>query len=172
MAYSFCPECGDLLSLRVLHGEERMACRKCRFVLYENSRPCVGVLALSEGGVLLVKRAIEPFKGYWDIPGGFLEAGEHPVDGAVREMREETGLEIRPVEILGLYMDVYGPEQLPTLNICYLAEVSGGEARASSDASDLAWFPLDELPDEIAFSWEKEALAVLKRRSESTARGG
>ena len=167
MAHNFCPECGGLLSLRVLHGAERMACRKCRFVLYENSKPCVGVLALSEGRVLLVKRAIEPFKGYWDIPGGFLEAGEHPADGAVREMREETGLEIEPVEILGIFMDVYGPEQLPTLNLCYLAKVSGGEPRASSDASDLAWFPVDKLPDEIAFSWEKEALALLKGRSGS-----
>ena len=69
------------------------------------------------------------------------------------------------VEILGLFMDTYGPEQLPTLNICYLAKVSGGEPRASSDASDLAWFRLDELPDEIAFSWEKEALALLASRS-------
>ena len=165
MAYSFCPECGGPLSPRALHGAQRMTCGRCGFVLYENSKPCVGVLALSAGRVLLVKRAIEPFKGWWDIPGGFLEAGEHPADGAVREMREETGLEVEPVEILGLFMDIYGSEQLPTLNICYLAKVSGGEPRASSDASDLAWFPLDELPDEIAFSWEKEALARLEGKS-------
>jgi ADP-ribose pyrophosphatase YjhB (NUDIX family) len=79
------------------------------------------VLAVKEGQLLLVRRAIEPYYGYWDIPGGFLEAGEHPEAGAIREMEEETGLVIEPVEILGLYMSTYGPAGEPTLNICYVA---------------------------------------------------
>jgi len=113
--------------------------------------------------VLLVKRAVEPFRGYWDIPGGFLESGEHPADGARREILEETGLLIEPTEVLGFFMDVYGPEDEPTLNICYLARVVGGEEKAGSDAAEMRWFPVDQLPKQIAFRWEREALDLLAR---------
>jgi len=126
--------------------------------------PSADIPALQGQEVLLVKRAVEPFKGYWDIPGGFLESGEHPADGARREVLEETGLVIEPTEVVGFYMDVYGPEDEPTLNICYLAKVVGGEERAGSDAEGMEWFPMDELPERIAFSWEREALDAVRRR--------
>ena len=116
--------------------------------------------------VLLVRRAVEPFRGYWDIPGGFLESGEHPAAGARREVREETGLEIEPTEVLGFFMDVYGPEQEPTLNICYLSRIIGGEEKAGSDAAETRWFLLDQLPEQLAFAWEREALDLLARSAE------
>lgn len=114
--------------------------------------------------VLLVKRAIEPAKGYWDIPGGFLESGEPPEIGAQRELLEETGLAIELTELLGFFMDVYGEEKEPVLNICYLARAVSGEARAGDDAAELAWFPLNKLPENIAFAWEKEALELMAKR--------
>ncbi len=166
MSHSFCPKCGAGLTVRSVHGEERKACPNCDFVLYENSKPCVGVLTLDGDRVLLVKRAVEPFKGYWDIPGGFLEPGEHPADGAVREMREETGLVVEPVELVGMFMDVYGPEELPTLNLCYSAKVVSGTPQAGSDAAGMDWFPVDGLPDRIAFNWERDALRLLGERIE------
>ena len=126
--------------------------------------PSADIPALQGQEVLLVKRAVEPFKGYWDIPGGFLESGEHPADGARREVLEETGLVIEPTEVVGFYMDVYGPEDEPTLNICYLARVVGGEEEAGSDAEGMEWFPLDALPERIAFRWEREALEAVRRR--------
>jgi len=64
--------------------------------------------------------------------------------------------------VVGIYMDVYGEEQEPTLNICYLATVIGGEERAGSDATETAWFPLDALPEQIAFTWEREALEAVR----------
>jgi ADP-ribose pyrophosphatase YjhB (NUDIX family) len=164
MIYRFCPMCGSHLVDRELEGIARQVCAECGFIRYRHSSPCVGVLVMNGGKVLLVKRATEPYKGYWDIPGGFLEAGEHPAAGSVREIEEETGLAIEPTEILGVYVDVYGPEQEPTLNICYLARILGGEARAGSDAEELHWFPIDALPREIAFAWEAEALATLRHR--------
>jgi len=164
MPYAFCPDCGGRLEDRVLDDHPRRVCRECGFILYENSKPCVGVLVVRDGKLLLVERAIEPFKGYWDVPGGFLEPGEHPEAGSIRELREETGLTVRPTELLGVWMDVYGERQEPTLNLCYLAEAVGGEAVAGSDASALHWFPLTDLPEQIAFAWEAEAIAVLKSR--------
>ncbi len=164
MTFTFCPNCGTRLTPRHIEGRHRPACPNCSFVHYNNPLPCVGVLALDEGRVLLIKRAVAPFKGYWDIPGGFLEADEHPYAGAQRELREETGLEIEPTELLGFFMDLYGPDEEPTLNICYLAEVLSGEPRPGSDAVALQWFPLDALPEKIAFNWERDALALLRER--------
>ena len=169
MTYSYCPRCGSRLTVRRVDKRERQTCSNCGFIFYKNSKPCVGVLALDEDRVLLVQRAIEPFKGYWDIPGGFLEAGEHPAAGAVREVGEETGLVIEPTEILGVFMDVYGAAREPTLNICYIARVVGGHPQAGSDAATMHWFPIDELPNDIAFDWAKDALDLLKERLENSA---
>ena len=164
MPYTFCPQCAARLTPRRLDGKDRLACPNCDFVFYNNSLPCVGVLALHEGKVLLVKRAVEPYKGYWDIPGGFLESLEHPEAGAEREFLEETGLRIHPTEILGFFMDTYGPDEEPTLNICYLAELAGGSGKPGSDAVELGWFPLDALPEDIAFNWERDAIHMLRDR--------
>ena len=77
----------------------------------------------------MLSRAEEPFKGRWDIPGGFLDEGEHPLDGIRRELREETGLEVEPVEFLGVWMDRYGGDSTAeaTLNLYWTARVIGGE---------------------------------------------
>ncbi len=164
MAYRFCPECGEQLEARKMDERCLQACPKCRFVHYNNPRPCVGVLVLRGRQVLLVQRAVEPFKGYWDIPGGFLNWDEHPAEAARREMLEETGLAVVPMEVLGFWTDRYGEEDYYTLNICYLAQAAGGEEKAGSDAVTLRWFPLDDLPEKIAFSWEREALELLRSR--------
>ncbi len=162
MKYSFCPKCGSRLNLRLVDSHEHLVCDACSFVFYQNSKPCVGALVIDQGKLLLVKRAEEPFKGYWDIPGGFLEAGEHPEAGVLREIYEETGLHIRPEKLLGIFMDIYETTGDPTLNIFYTAAVIGGEARAGSDAVDLHWFDLDALPERIAFKSAHEVLALLR----------
>jgi ADP-ribose pyrophosphatase YjhB (NUDIX family) len=159
--YTFCPHCGERLALRPIEGRELPACPACPFVFYNNSAPCVGVLVVDCDRVLLVKRAIEPAKGCWDVPGGFLESGEHPEAGAGRELREETGLEIELTALLGFFMAVYGEEAEPVLNICYLARATGGELGPGDDAAEAAWFALDAPPDDIAFTWVREALGML-----------
>jgi len=113
--------------------------------------------------VLLVRRAIEPFCGYWDIPGGFLEADEHPAAGVVREIEEETGLRIRLTALLGIYIDTYGAEGEYTLNIHYLAEAVNGEPCPASDVSELAWFAPHELPSDLAFRSDSQALEDWQR---------
>ena len=164
LPYTFCPQCGTRLETRSVDGRQRAACPACSFVDYQNAKPCVGVVVVDEGKVLLVERAIEPFKGYWDIPGGFLDSDEHPADAARREMLEETGLLIEPIEVLDCWMDAYGDEGFTTLNICYIARLAGGEPKAGSDATRIEWFPLDDLPEKIAFNWERAALEKLRDR--------
>ncbi len=144
-----CAACGERLTRRRVAGRLRPQCPRCGRVAYRNPKPCAGALVeRDDGAVLLVRRAVAPYRGWWDIPGGFLEADEHPERGAVRELREETGLRVRLVCLLGVYVD-RGPPA--TLNLYYLARATGGRARASDDAVALGWFHRGELPRRIAY---------------------
>jgi 8-oxo-dGTP diphosphatase len=127
-----------------------------------------------EGRVLLARRAVEPFRGKWDIPGGFLEEGEHPIDGLKRELREETGLEVEPLEWLGVWMDSYGGDSTAeaTLNFYWTARTLSGEARPADDVDDLRWFAPDELPepDDLAFVNVPLVLADWRARQQPATR--
>jgi ADP-ribose pyrophosphatase YjhB (NUDIX family) len=150
--WKYCPRCTSGLE----GDEDRRSCPQCGFVAYASSKPTASALCEDgEGRVLLARRAREPFLGRWDIPGGFLEEGEDPLDGMRRELREETGLEVEPLDYLGAWMDRYGGDSTAeaTLNMYWTARVLGGEPRAADDVSELGWFAADELPptDELAF---------------------
>lgn len=159
-AFTYCPYCRSELATRPMEGIERQVCPGCDAVFYRNSKPCAGALvADSRGRLLLTRRAIEPFKGKWDLPGGYLEEGEHPEAGAIRELREETGLEVRITGFGGIYMDTYGAGGVSTLNIFYEAEIVSGEATSDGDVSELGWFAPEELPFDH-FSFENGRLAI------------
>jgi 8-oxo-dGTP diphosphatase len=95
------------------------------------------------------------------VPGGFLEPSEDPAEGARREVREETGLDVGVGEPFALLIDEYGSGGDFTLNVYYLAEIVGGEPRPADDVASLRWFPLDALPDRIAFTHCRELLRRL-----------
>lgn len=162
--YQHCPRCrADLETRRIPapDGPERRVCAVCGFIYWNNSRPTAGGVIEDESGrVLLARRAIAPSLGLWDLPGGFLEPGEHPEDGARRELLEETGLEVELIGLLGFYMDQYGDDPHErTLNIFYRCRAVGGQAQAADDVSELGWFAPDDLPEPLAFQNVYEALA-------------
>lgn len=160
---NFCARCGAPLQARHEGMHIAAACTnpECGRVSYRNAKPCAGVLIEQEGRLLLVKRAIDPFKGAWDVPGGFLEEWEHPADGARREAREETGLAVELTALLGIFVDRYGDAGYNTLNIYYRARPTGGRLAAADDASQVEWFAANALPEHIAFpDHEREVLAV------------
>ena len=163
--YRLCPRCGSELRHRTIDGHERLVCSAagCDFVYYHNPVPAAGIIVVEEGEVLLVKRAHPPRIGWWCIPAGFMEWHEHPSETAVRELAEETGLEI---EIKSIF-DVYSGEDDPRANailVLYLGRVVGGSMRPDDDASEVKFFPLDKLPDKIAFVAHVRALEDYKRR--------
>jgi 8-oxo-dGTP diphosphatase len=141
-----------------------VSCPACGFVFYASSQPTASAIVLDgEGRILLGRRAGEPERGKWDILGGFLEEGEHPLEALVRELREETGLEVEPLELAAVDMDVYGdaPDAPSTLNLYWTARVISGEPKAADDVSELRWFAPEELPpdDELAFDVNARVLA-------------
>jgi 8-oxo-dGTP diphosphatase len=136
----------------------RVECEACGFVHWAHSSPAVSAFVADvDGRILLGRRAHEPDAGLWDALGGFLEEGEHPLDGLRREVLEETGLAVEPGPFVGAFMDTYGAEEgaVPVLNLVWEVTVSGGDARPADDVTELRWFGRDELPPEgeIAFRW-------------------
>ena len=133
--------------------------------IYHHSKPCVGIFIRDGAGrVLLATRAVEPGRGLYDVPGGFLKYGEHPKKGAEREASEETGLTIEVGRLIGIYMGRYGdkPDADWTLNVAYEATVLSGTLQAASDVESLAWFDRAAIPLEaLAFAWIRDALRDL-----------
>jgi ADP-ribose pyrophosphatase YjhB (NUDIX family) len=163
--FKFCPACAARLPFDPAAPLAPQHCPSCGAVHYHNSKPTAGALIVRDGRVLLAARAIEPFKGYWDVPGGFLDPGEHPTDGARREVREETGLEVELGEPFAILIDryAYGDGSDFTLNVYYLARIVAGEPRPADDVASLRWFSLDALPERIAFDHARELLDRLRR---------
>ena len=94
-----------------------------------------------------------------------MQNGEHPLDGVVRELREETGLAVRPTELLGVYVDKYGDDgNTYTLTLHYLAEAMGGAIRPKSDVAKLEWFNIDDIPDSKPFLYVQPVLRDLRKR--------
>ena len=99
MKYKYCSICGSPLLQR---KDKNLACKKCAFVNYRNPRPTVSGLIFWRGKLLLTKRLGPPLKGWWDLPGGFIDRGEDPRQALLREIKEETGLDITIKKLFGI----------------------------------------------------------------------
>jgi len=159
-----CPRCAAALAPEGGRAE----CPSCGFVAYAHSVPTASALVVDEEGrLLLARRAREPELGKWDLPGGFLEEGEAPLDGIRRELREETGLEVEPLEFVGVWTDRYGDggEAPLTLNLYWTARPTAGGMQAADDVSELRWFPPEELPSDGEMAFWNVAEAIRSWRS-------
>jgi mutator protein MutT len=145
------------------HGTLRPTCPACGYVWYRNPVPAAGVVLVEQGRVLLVKRRWDPRAGSWCLPAGFMEAGETPEQTAVRELEEETGVIAQLTGLFGVYAGFDDPRVRAVL-ILYAAVATGGTQRAGDDAIELAWYPLDALPDDLAFASHRQALTELIER--------
>jgi ADP-ribose pyrophosphatase YjhB (NUDIX family) len=150
--WRFCPVCGAEIQVE---GGRHAECPECGFRAWASSKATACALVVDDGRVLLARRAGEPFRGYWDLPGGFLDEGEHPLDGIRRELREETGLEVEPEDFVGVWMDRYGDaeDSHATLNLYWTARVVAGDPHPADDVTELEWFAPGDFPprEELAF---------------------
>lgn len=133
---------------------------KKRTYTYDYPRPAVTADSVvfcngSDGlSVLLIERMNEPFKGCWAFPGGFMDMDEDAEACAIRELKEETGLEIRSMKQVGAFTEVNRDPRGRTVSIAYYAMVVKSEVKASDDAAQARWFPIDSIPP-LAFDHDK-----------------
>lgn len=158
----YCPYCGNRLTRKMVEGRKRLFCPECERVYYENPTPVVAVVARDKKGqILLVKRKLEPGKGKWALPSGFMEIEETPIQAALRELKEETGITGRFKRLIGVYSnksEVHGY----LVNIIYEAEIIGGNICAGDDAEEAEFFAVNQIPP-LVFQSHREAVGeVLK----------
>lgn len=149
---NFCSRCGNALRFGIVDGEdrERLACASCGYIAYVNPRLVVTTIPVTDDGrVILLRRGIEPGRGSWAQPGGFLEVDETVTEAAIRETFEETGLVVRPGEIVGLYTRL----EAAVVVLAFEAQVVGGEFRTNAEALEIEAFEPERIPwSGIAFS--------------------
>ena len=163
MRYRFCPACGGALETRSLKASEpdRLVCGACAFVFYLDPKVAVGtIIGATDGRIVLVRRAIEPGYGLWVFPGGYVDRGEELTCAAVREAREECGLDIR----LDRLINVYSYAGTAVIIIAYKATAIGGCLGCDDEGLEARLFEPDRIPwDELAFRSTREALEEFLR---------
>lgn len=164
-AFRFCPLCGGALELRLLKATEpeRLVCTRCEFVLYLDPKVAVGtIIRNGDDRIVLVRRAIEPGYGKWVFPGGYVDRGEEVVAAAMREAREECGLDVR----IDRLVNVYSYAGRAPVVIVFAATMTGGCLACDDEGLDARFFDQAEIPwDDLAFRSTADALREFLRRS-------
>jgi ADP-ribose pyrophosphatase YjhB (NUDIX family) len=147
----FCDECGAEVGHGNVLAGEPPTCpdHGPRWRLIRNA-PCAGVVIVRDGRLLLGRRAKPPFEGEWEVPGGFVERGEHPVEAAVREVREELGIDVTLTGLLGVYLEDSSRGE-PLQVTVYVGSTEATEATPDpAEVSDWAWFAPEDAPATMA----------------------
>ena len=161
----YCSQCASELVLRpsAPPDPDRLACPACGWVHYGNPSPTVQAWIERDGTYLALRRDQEPELGRWNMPGGFVEPDEDGPDAIAREVREETGLVVEALYVIGIFASTYGSGESarPIFDVAYRCRELGGEWKLSDESGEARWFTLAEFP-EPAFHGERRALAALR----------
>lgn len=162
-SFKFCPKCGEVLQPRLLKTAEppRLVCPSCGFVFYIDPKVAACTIAMVDGGIVLVKRSIEPGLGKWVFPGGFVDRGEAIQAAAIRETLEEVRLKVSLLGVLEVYS--FAPHEVVV--VVYAADVIHGTPEPGDEAQAVHCFPPEEIPwDELAFESTRAGLRDYLRR--------
>jgi ADP-ribose pyrophosphatase YjhB (NUDIX family) len=168
--YKYCPYCATPLERRERFGQVRPVCPTCGFVYFQDPKVAVIGFVVRDERLLLIRRAVDPAKGKWALPGGYMDAGEMPDRALKREMWEEVGLDIDVERLLEIYPMAGPGVDARGIVLAYAAvptnHVDGRPLEAHDDVSEAGWFAPDEIPDELAFESTRALLAAWRDRRE------
>jgi ADP-ribose pyrophosphatase YjhB (NUDIX family) len=152
---AYCSSCGSKTVLRLVAKQQLQVCPKCDRIFFRNPKVVVIALIEDAGRVLLGRRDIEPGRGLWGLPGGYVDWDEHPEAAVVRECAEEMQVDVEPQELLDVQHIVLDEEGIVFLP--YRARLIGGEAAAGDEVQEVGWFRPNGLPP-LAFSSHRKVL--------------
>lgn len=152
----YCPRCGQPVVRKQVFGRERPVCESCDYIHFQEPKVAAAALIVQDDRVLLVRRSMQPERGKWTLPAGFVDADEDPAEAAVREVFEETHLE---VEIEGLLDVIYGKEHPngASIVILYKAKIRGGNLQPGDDVDAVDFYDPADLPP-LGFEATRRAL--------------
>jgi NAD+ diphosphatase len=160
--FKYCPNCGKE---SLTEDKEKFVCGECGHEVYKNAAACASTLPVKEGKVLVAVRKHDPYKGTYDVIGGFVSGDESAEEAAIRETKEETGLDVKIIKLIGTYPDKYGEDGTYVLCIQFLVEITGGEMKATDDVEKLEWVAIKDIPSlkNIGFKSAEKTLLDLYR---------
>ena len=161
-AMRFCPRCATPLAEGDVEGKILPKCPSCTFIAYKDPKVAVGIVTGRDGKVLLGRRNHEPGMDLWTFPSGFVDAGEIVEEAAVREVKEETNMDVRIEDLLG----VFSESGNPVVFIVYAGTITGGTAQPGLDTSEVGFFSYDELPP-LAFHRDIEIIQLWQKYNKS-----
>ena len=147
MEYQFCPVCSHELTDRLQDDRIRRVCRGCGFIFYQNPTPAAAVVLIENDLVLLVKRKYEPKAGDWSLPAGFIEYDESPSETAIRETKEETGLDTEPKRIAGIFQRPATKEGNNITIFVFKSDIISGKLTNSETHPEVGYFSYEEIKD-------------------------
>ena len=140
--FNYCQRCGKRLEEKHIEGMLRPYCNACGYVVFLDPKVAAVALVVDGDGIVMVKRGVEPEYGKWAFPSGYVDRGEVVEAAAVREVKEETGLDVALDRLIG----VYSLKGSPVVLVVYLAHITGGEVAIGHDALAVKTFALEDLP--------------------------
>lgn len=154
--FEFCPNCKEKLT----KNDESVSCKCCGFTHYFDVAAAATAIPVKDGKILIAVRGTEPFKGYYDLIGGFVKGNESAEEAVIREVYEETGLKVKIESYLGSYPDTYGENGKFTLGITYVVKIISGQPKANDDVARLEWVEIKDIPkiERIGFKNMKNTL--------------
>lgn len=166
--FKYCPACGA--EYRVEGGNvaaaepTQLKCSQCQFIFYIDPHTCNGVIIENDvGEILLVRRKLEPHKGTWDVPGGFVEQGETLEESVIRELQEELSVKVDNIAYITSMADVYEHGGVIVRTICFImsARIASGTLKAADDVSAYAFFKKEDvLKQNIGFTGVRRAFEI------------